>query len=114
MKAPKVSKLDAYGTTPKREIRPHVGLNPTTPQNAAGFLIESPVSLPKAKGTTPLPTIAALPPEEPPEIDYVFHGLVTGPVKALLLVPPIASSSILVFPTIIVLCSFNLLTAVAL
>ena len=37
--------------------------------------MESPVSLPKAKGTTPLPTRAALPPEDPPAMRDESHGL---------------------------------------
>ena len=85
--------------TPKREILPHVGLKPTIPQKPAGLRIESPVSLPKANGTRPHPTRAALPPDDPPAILLESHGLNTGPVKADLFVPPIANSSILALPT---------------
>jgi hypothetical protein len=38
-----------------------VGKRPTAPQYADGTLIEPPASFPSAKGTTPAPTIAALP-----------------------------------------------------
>lgn len=79
----------------------------STPQNPAGLRIESPVSLPNAKGTTPLPTNAALPPDEPPAIRDVSHGLYTGPVNADLFVPPIASSSIEAFPTRQTCCFSN-------
>jgi len=37
---------EAKATRPERETRPYVGLIPTTPQNAAGCLIEPPVSDP--------------------------------------------------------------------
>ena len=74
-------------------------MKPTIPQNPAGFLIESPVSLPNANGIRPLATSAADPPDEPPEIRLVSQGLCTGPVSADLFVPPIASSSIEALPT---------------
>jgi hypothetical protein len=41
-------------------------LHPTTPQSAAGWRIEPPVSEPSASGTKPAATAAAEPPEEPP------------------------------------------------
>ena len=40
--------VDAKGNKPYLLIIPYVGLKPTIPQYAAGFLIESPVSLPVA------------------------------------------------------------------
>ena len=49
-----------------REIRPRLGLRPTSPQQAAGMRIEPPPSLPWASGTIPAATAAAEPPEEPP------------------------------------------------
>ena len=35
-------------TSPYLETRPYVGFNPTTPQNAAGWRMEPPVSVPRA------------------------------------------------------------------
>ena len=55
--------------------RPRVGLRPTRPHVAAGMRIEPPPSLPCAMGTTPDATSAAEPPEEPPELRDVSHGL---------------------------------------
>ena len=71
---------------------------PTTPQNPAGRRIESPVSVPNAKVASPLATREAEPPEDPPAIRLVSHGLYTGPVNAVILVEPIDSSSIEAFP----------------
>ena len=78
---------------PYLEILPYVGLTPTIPQKLAGLRTESPVSEPIAIGTTPLATKAADPPEDPPVIRLVSHGLYAGPVKHVKFVPPIASSS---------------------
>ena len=88
-------------------------MKPTTPQNPAGLRIESPVSLPKANGTTPLPTSAALPPDDPPAILDESHGLYTGPVRADLLVPPIANSSILDLPIKLTPSLYNFSTTAA-
>ena len=51
---------------PYLEILPQVGLIPTKPLKDAGFLTESPVSLPIAKGATHDETPAALPQLDPP------------------------------------------------
>lgn len=45
-----------------------VGLNPTTPQNAAGILIEPAVSDPMENEAHRVATATASPPEEPPLI----------------------------------------------
>src|SRR5438876_390676 len=47
-------------------MRPPVGLNPTTPQNAPGRMVEPLVWLPIAPGTTSAATAAADPIDEPP------------------------------------------------
>ena len=60
---------------PYLEIRPYVGLTPTTPQYPAGFLTESPVSEPIATLTAPLATNTALPPLDPPDIRLRSYGL---------------------------------------
>jgi hypothetical protein len=52
---------------------------PTTPQHAAGWRIEPPVSLPSAAGTMPAATAAADPPDEPPAMRAASHGLRVGP-----------------------------------
>ena len=52
---------------------------PVTPQSAAGWRIEPPVSVAVAAGTMRAATAAAEPPEEPPGTMAGFHGLRTGP-----------------------------------
>ena len=57
----------ASGRQPCLEMRPKVGLMPTTPQQAAGWRIEAPVSLPSAIQAKPAARAAeADPPLEPP------------------------------------------------
>ena len=80
---------------PSRESRPTLGLNPTTPQNAAGRITDPFVWLPIAKGTTPAATAAADPIDEPPDVRERSQGLRVGPGWA------IASSAVTVFPTMI-------------
>jgi len=59
--------------------RPYGGLNPTTPQNDAGILIEPPMSEPVASVAVPAASAAADPPLEPPGEYLVFHGLRVTP-----------------------------------
>src|SRR4029077_10210681 len=59
--------------------RPYGGLNPTTPQNDAGILIEPPMSEPVASVAVPAASAAADPPLEPPGEYLVCHGLRVTP-----------------------------------
>src|SRR2546423_9448671 len=52
-----------------------LGLNPTTPQNAAGRITEPLVCVPTATGTWPAATAAADPEEEPPGVCLGFQVL---------------------------------------
>src|SRR5215470_17688447 len=61
------------------EVRPRVGLSPTSPQCDAGMRIEPPPSLACAAGTMPDATAAAAPPLEPPALCSRLHGLRVGP-----------------------------------
>ena len=61
---------------------------PCTPQKAAGWRTEPPVSLPSATGTSPAATTAALPPELPPGTRSVSRGLSVGPKMELSVVLP--------------------------
>ena len=54
------------------------------PQNAAGWRIEPPVSVPIAQGARPPATAAAEPPDDPPGTRSRSHGLRTGPVGGVL------------------------------
>src|ERR1700677_4849088 len=56
-------------------MRPGVGRNPTTPQNAAGVRTDPPKSVPWARGTRPAATAAAEPPLEPPALNERSWGL---------------------------------------
>ena len=55
-----------------------MGLNPATPQKAAGPRIEPEVSEPMASGTRPAATAAAEPLDEPPVKRVVSQGLRAG------------------------------------
>ncbi len=84
---------------PYRETVPYVGRSPTTPQRAAGCLIEPPVSDPSAQGASPAATAAADPPDEPPGTRAGSHGLNVGPYAEFSVDEPIANSSMFVFPS---------------
>ena len=72
---PSVSSVSLKILTPSNGIAPYVGLNPTTPQYAAGRMTEPLVCVPIAPQTWPAATAAADPEEEPPGVCATFHGL---------------------------------------
>jgi len=76
---PHWSSEEANAIIPEREIEPYVGFIPTTPQSAAGWRIEPPVSVPSEQGANPPATTAADPPEEPPGTRTGSQGLRTSP-----------------------------------
>src|SRR5215211_1813520 len=92
------SRLEAKATMPERETVPYVGRNPTTPQSAAGCLIEPPVSEPSAHGASPAATAAAEPPDEPPGTRVGSHGFRHGLTAEFSVDDPIANSSMLSLP----------------
>src|SRR5215813_4122697 len=74
------------------------------PQNAAGWRIEPPVSVPVLPGTMKAATAAAEPPDEPPGTSLRlsprrFHGFSTPPKWLVMFDEPMANSSRLVLPT---------------
>ena len=73
---------------------------PVTPQNAAGWRIEPPVSVPVAAGARRAATAAAEPPLEPPGTRAGSQGLRAGPYQLVSLEEPMANSSMLVLPSI--------------
>ena len=75
-----------------------MGLIPVTPQNAAGWRMEPPVSDPMAYQLERAATAAAAPPEEPPGTRSRSQGLRTGPRKEVSLVDPMANSSMFSLP----------------
>ena len=52
---------------------------PTTPQSAAGWRIEPPVSVPSESGAIEAATAAAEPPLEPPGTRSLSHGFRVTP-----------------------------------
>ena len=96
---PTVSKLGASGKTPSAGTSPHVGLKPTTPQQAAGSRIEPALSVPRATSQRPAASAAPLPPLEPPGIRLASSGLTTAPKCGLSEVIPYANSCRFVLPT---------------
>src|SRR5216683_1968123 len=77
--APRVSSVSEIIFAPTRLIVPYVGLYPTTPQYAAGRMIEPAVCVPNASGTIQSATAAAEPDDEPPGVCIGFRGLHVGP-----------------------------------
>src|SRR2546425_12871013 len=87
------------GIAPARLTRPYVGLRPTTPQQAAGSLIEPPVSLPSAPSANPAATAAAEPLDEPPAPGPGNPGFWPAPWGALPPNGPRAAPVMLGFPS---------------
>src|SRR5690606_2992027 len=75
VKPPTVSSDPARGLTPVVANRLSVGLYPTTPQKAAGRMMEPEVWVPSARGTWPSATAAAEPLDEPPGVRPRLCGL---------------------------------------
>src|SRR3954447_16132596 len=78
---PSLSSVQAQAIAPWRLTAPYVGRSPVMPENALGVRIDPEVSLPIANGTSPAPTAAPGPLDEPPDQKPVFHGVVPGPVN---------------------------------
>ena len=96
---------------------------PVMPQNAAGWRIEPPVSVPVAAGVRRPATAAALPPEEPPAMRLLSKPLDQGLITAcglaegtatFSLAEPMANSSQLSLPKLTMPASVKRCTTVAL
>ena len=83
------------------------------PQNAAGWRIDPPVSVPSASGANPAATAAAEPPDEPPGTRDSSHGFLVGPYALFSVDEPIANSSMLVLPKRIAPAALSLAITVA-
>ena len=103
----------SIGNAPVYGTRPWVGLCPTTPQNAAGILIEPPWSPPSARSASPAATSAALPLDDPPADLEWSQGLRTGPVAEVWLPPEKQRFSHTALPVMIAPASSSLVTTVA-
>src|ERR1700730_2608930 len=84
-------------------MRPYVGRNPLTPQNADGQMIEPQVSVPMANAASPAATIAPEPDDDPHVQHEGSQGFLASPCKDAdakrYPIPP-ASSIIAAFPII--------------
>src|SRR5436305_9291942 len=87
--------------------RARVGLIPQLPANAAGMRIDPPPSVPRWMLPMPRTTAATAPPEEPPGVLRVSHGLRVTPVNGLSVTPFQPNSGIVVLPTTIAPCSLR-------
>src|SRR5690625_3016492 len=65
-RAPMESRLNDRGRVPRLGMRSAVGLNPVTPQKAAGIRTDPPVSVPMPAADMPSATDTPAPEEEPP------------------------------------------------
>src|ERR1700691_410775 len=107
------SREEAKAISPQRDTRPYVGIRPGMPQQAAGWRIEPPVSVPRATTANPAATAAAEPPLEPPGTRSRATGFRTGPYAEFSLELPMANSSQLVLPKITAPAFSKRVTAVA-
>src|SRR2546426_42317 len=87
-------------------------MRPTTPQNAAGWRMDPPVSEPSAATAVPAATDAAEPPLEPPGTRDRSRGLRTGPYAEFSFDDPMANSSQLTLPRTIAPAASSRATAV--
>ena len=81
--------------------RPGEGRRPTTPQNDAGVRNEPPRSEPVASQAWPVANATAEPPELPPQVRPVSHGLDVVPWTSLKVTAPAPNSGVLVLPSTI-------------
>ena len=81
-------------------IRPGVGRIEATSQKLAGVRTEPPKSVPCARGTIPVATATAEPPEEPPDVSATSKGLRVGPQRRFVQTAPKPNSGVLVLPMI--------------
>src|SRR5690349_11531160 len=94
-------------------IKPREALSPNSPHAEAGIRIEPPPSLAPAHGTMPAATAAAAPPEDPPGVCSVFHGLRAGPNNSGSVIPLAPNSGVLVLPKMTSPASSHRCTTVA-
>src|SRR5205807_3611733 len=78
--------------------RPRLGLMPNRPHADDGIRIDPPPSLPCEIGHIPEASAAAAPPEDPPGVRSVSHGLRVGPNAFGSVHGPLPNSGVLVLP----------------
>ena len=70
------------------------------PLKLAGIRIEPPPSPPVASAHSPATVAAPAPPDEPPDVRSVFHGLRHGSPRRFSFAPSSPNSGVFVFPSI--------------
>src|SRR6516162_5556961 len=113
VKGPIRSSEEAKAISPYLDTRPYVGIMPEMPQQAPGWRIEPPVSVPNAATAKPTATTAAEPPLDPPGTLFKATGFRTGPYAEFSFELPMANSSQLVLPRSTAPARSSLSTAVA-
>src|SRR5215472_12477339 len=86
------------GDNGKAGTRPKLGFNPNTPAKLAGMRMEPPPSVPSAKGQNRAASAADEPPDEPPGVFSLFHGLRVMPVRGESVDPFQPNSGVVVLP----------------
>src|ERR1700736_3231308 len=79
---------------------PQLGLWPHTPHQCDGTRIEPPMSLPSSRAVIPVATAAAEPPDDPPVVRAMSHGLLVVPKIGLKVCQSPARAGVLVLPKI--------------
>lgn len=90
--------------SPWRETNPYVGFSPTTPQNAAGWRTDPPVSDPSAAKQAPDETAAALPPELPPGTKHASFFFSPSLVGGFFAVDPVVRGTLRLCVVFRVMC----------
>src|SRR5580704_858298 len=98
---PWTDRVDHARLREKWGTRPGAVRSPTTPQNAAGFRRDPPVSLPSAIGTMPQANATAAPPLDPPHVFVRSYGFLVAPKTGLNVCDPAPNSGVLVLPMVI-------------
>src|SRR5690625_2365966 len=96
-------------------MRPEETFKPVKLHQEAGKRTEPPVSVPKAIGTNPAATATPEPLLEPPGVRATLrsHGFQGVPSCVFVPHPPVANSTVCVFPRIIAPCCCKRCTRVA-
>lgn len=107
VKTPIVSKLLAIGMTPYLDTLPYVPLKPTTHESQAGCLTLPPVSVPRLAGTSFADTAAADPELLPPGTFVMSQGFLVVLNAEFSHVVPMANSSQLSRPRLVIQSFFS-------
>src|SRR6185295_7207803 len=88
------------GRCPRCGTTPQLGLSPQVPHQFDGTRIDPAMSLPNSSAVRPAASAAADPPDDPPVLRVVSHGLLVVPKIGLNVCQSPASFGVLVLPKI--------------